>query len=455
MGGPGVRFWRAALRVERLRFSLLTALGLAGLAALVLAAPALAAPSFSWSSTYGGAFGGDDRFEAMVVDAAGNIYAVGSVARVAKYGPDVLLVKVSPAGTRLWARRFDGPRGRDDYALDVVQDSWGDLYLTGHVSGHGGDALVAKYAPDGTLRWWRAYDRGYDFADTGVAIGVDAQGNVYVAATCALSVNKTRLVVIKYDRSGRKKWTRAIGAATSSTRPRDVGVNATGDVVVCGTTRASSSRGTSSLIAMLDTGGRLRWQTAYNGEPAGPTQSLKVRWQGNGIWVLGSTHDDGAAFSRAHIARFSRLGRLTRAYGTPKDGPGYSFRDLVVGSTGAYVAGHFDAASGTDSLVLKVTPAVTYDWAAGLNVGTWESFDAIAMDAWGNVWAVGQAGGPLTVLGLNPAGASLGSISRSAPLVTNDTVAAAVCQDGGLYVAGSTRVGSGTSDGLVARVALR
>ena len=455
MGTSTVRSLRTAPGAGRLRFSLVASLVVAGLAALVLVAPALATPSFTWSATYDGAFGGDDRFLAMAVDSAGNAYAAGSVARPAAFGLDALLVKFSPTGQRLWARSFDGPPGQDDYATDMVRDPWGDLCLTGRVSGHGGDVLVAKYSPDGKLRWSRAYDRGYGYADTGTAIGVDAQGNIYVAASCVLGVNKTRLMVIKYDRAGNRKWARAVGAAATSTRPRDIAVNAVGGVAVCGIKSNPTTGSTTSLVALLDAAGTLKWQTGYNGQPAGRTDTVRVRWHGSYVWVLGSTHDAGAAFSRAHIARFNSLGQLKGAYGTPRTGPGYSFRDFVITGTGAYIVGQFGTPSGTDSLVLKVTLGVTYAWAAGLNIGPRESFTAIAADASGNVWAVGQAGGPMNVLGLNPACASLGSISRSAPLVTKDAVVAAVYRGGAIYVAGSTQVGSGHSDGLVARVSLQ
>ena len=118
------------------------------------------------------------------------------------------------------------------------------------------------------------------------------------------------------------------------------------------------------------------------------------------------------------------------------------------------MAGRFDvpAQPGTDSLVLKVTPNVSYAWAAGLDIGARESFDTIAADSYGNVWVAGQAGGTFTVMGLEPAGYSLGSTTRSGPLLSKDTARAAVCRAGALYVAGWTRIGDAESEALRMRL---
>lgn len=422
------------------------------LAALVGAGSASALPGPQWSGVYGGASHGDDRFEALVVDDAGNAYGAGVVSRA--HGTDALLVKFSASGVRLWARTLDGQGGGDDAAADLARDRWGDLYVTGTTSGNGGDVLIAKYDPHGRLKWRRSYDfKGR--SDKGVALATDGSGAVYVAATCVTGASKAQIAVVKYDRNGVRRWARTVCPAATGARARDLAVTSAGAVAVCG--RRSSSGLSASLVALLDANGRLHWATGYQGRPRGLADSLRIRWQGSSVWVLGSTRTNGASFSRASIARFTRQGRLLGAYDTPDKPPGYSFRDFTVTSSGAYVAGRFDvpAQPGTDSLVLKVTPNVSYAWAAGLDIGARESFDTIAADSYGNVWVAGQAGGTFTVMGLEPAGYSLGSTTRSGPLLSKDTARAAVCRAGALYVAGWTRIGDADSDALIMRLALR
>jgi hypothetical protein len=83
--------------------------------------------------------GGDERANAVTVDAAGNIYAVGS----ASGGSAFLTIKYSPTGSLLWARTFSGGDAGEATAV-VVDDATGDVYVAGSISG-GWTMIVIKY----------------------------------------------------------------------------------------------------------------------------------------------------------------------------------------------------------------------------------------------------------------------------------------------------------------------
>ena len=148
------------------------------------AAPAAAAPGSPQVVRFHG--GGYDQATAVAVDAAGNVYAAGSI-EDGGTGAAFGVVKFDRAGTVRWAARYEGSAGGvGGSALAVTADGAGNVYAAGYV-GDGVifntnfDFLVVKFGPTGTEQWARRYDgpaRGFDQA---TEVVVDANGNVYVS----------------------------------------------------------------------------------------------------------------------------------------------------------------------------------------------------------------------------------------------------------------------------------
>src|SRR5690606_36726888 len=134
----------------------------------------------------------------LALDAAGNVYVTGRFQGVATFGDttltstghyDVFLVKYTPEGDVLWARRGGGPTA--DVGYTVAVDAGGDAYVTGsfhQTATFGGitltsagrnDIFLTKYAADGTIRW--AQSAGGERTDVGHGITVDPNGHLYVS----------------------------------------------------------------------------------------------------------------------------------------------------------------------------------------------------------------------------------------------------------------------------------
>ena len=133
----------------------------------------------------------EERAGGVATDAAGNVYqalaAGGSVAGQPYAGDkDLVLVKDSPAGTRLWTRELGTTRLERAYGVAI--DPAGNAVVTGYTNGdldgaHAGnttdDVFVAKFDPNGNLTWLRQFGVAA-VADRGYALATDAAGNVYV-----------------------------------------------------------------------------------------------------------------------------------------------------------------------------------------------------------------------------------------------------------------------------------
>lgn len=152
-----------------------------------------------------------DKVNAMVVDNAGNVYITGMftgtnvsfkfaagadlTSQVAGSSADICLVKYNSAGAFQWARGIGS--ATTDEGLGLSFDASGNLVLCGFIGGTatvysratpsiatitaigGLDAVVAKFAPDGSYIWGQVVGSAAG-AEKATAITTDASDNVYV-----------------------------------------------------------------------------------------------------------------------------------------------------------------------------------------------------------------------------------------------------------------------------------
>ncbi len=107
---------------------------------------------------------------------------VGGYVTNAGGGRDLLVVKYNSDGTKAWHQTYDGASGVD-YANAVVVDAAGDVYAAGGSrSGSSGgtlDGITLKYAAsDGALVWHARYDNGK--VDEVTSLMIDRDGNPVV-----------------------------------------------------------------------------------------------------------------------------------------------------------------------------------------------------------------------------------------------------------------------------------
>ncbi|MBN2536717.1 hypothetical protein JXB37_00405, partial [candidate division WOR-3 bacterium] len=121
--------------------------------------------AFQWVDLYNGPGGSYDQGRAVAFDASGNVFVAGLGSGARDH--DMLVVKYSGTGTRLWSRQLDG--GGYDYAYCLDVDDWGGVAIGGLFNeGDDGFLAVVKHGSDGTQGWtYRARgdnDYGYNYA---------------------------------------------------------------------------------------------------------------------------------------------------------------------------------------------------------------------------------------------------------------------------------------------------
>ncbi|MEO8459688.1 MAG: hypothetical protein ABI451_04090 [Dokdonella sp.] len=157
-----------------------------------------------WARAIGGIR--DDRLRAIATDADGNVYVSGYIIGpdstptepatslpATAGGADAVLVKLSPAGQRLWTRRIASEYADVGTALAVAADGsvfWGGQFeknasmvgfpeLGTLLNTGSSDAFVAAFDRDGKPRWLKSF--GGKQSDELWSLAADAEGGVFVA----------------------------------------------------------------------------------------------------------------------------------------------------------------------------------------------------------------------------------------------------------------------------------
>lgn len=209
--------------------------------------------SLAWNTFLGA--GGIDEGMGIAVDIGGNAYvsgdsdaAWGSPIRPYNGGEDGFLAKLDPSGTLLW-NTFLGSNVGGEGAQGVALDASGNVYVAGGASASwgtpvrpfvsGGDAFAAKLTSNGALIWNTFL--GGNGSDSGMAIAVDLNGNVYTAGFSDTTWGSPDrpfsagfdVFAAKVDPNGALLWNTFLGG-NASDFGFGVGVDTTGNVYVGG-----------------------------------------------------------------------------------------------------------------------------------------------------------------------------------------------------------------------------
>ncbi|MEO8514015.1 MAG: SBBP repeat-containing protein [Ignavibacteria bacterium] len=165
-----------------------------------------------WAARYDGAVTADcyyyDYAKAIVVDYSGNVYVTGESWGNDNLNGDYLTIKYNSSGAIQWAKRYNGPSSKNDYATSIGLDPSGNVYVTGasEMNGKGYDYLSVKYSPTGQQLWTARYDGPAYLDDKANELRTDGGGNLYVTGSSHGGTSKLDYVTIKYNTAGTQQW---------------------------------------------------------------------------------------------------------------------------------------------------------------------------------------------------------------------------------------------------------
>jgi hypothetical protein len=245
-----------------------------------------------WSAVYDGPGHGVDTVRAIAIDSSGQVYVTGP-STGSGTGEDYATVKYDWSGTERWVTRYDGPGHGDDVARRIVVNPFG-VYVTGFSRGEGTgeDFATVKYDGNGVEQWVARYDGLAHSSDRAFALGVDLDGNAYVAGYSEDdTVNGQDFTLVKYDSLGVQRWVAKYnGPASGTDEVKALALDWTGDVYVTG-----NSRGNDFDIATIKytPSGDIAWLHRYDGPAQGYDKATDIVLDQRGVYVVGRSTGNG------------------------------------------------------------------------------------------------------------------------------------------------------------------
>jgi len=253
-----------------------------------------------WTHQFGSE--GTDMALGVAVDASGHVYVTGLL----RTGPmdsddaDAFVRKYDASGAEQWTRQFETSANETGFAVAVDTNS--NVYVAGQTDGvldgtaqGGGDGFVRKYDAGGTEQWTRQF--GTPTSDLTYAVAADESGNVYVAGQTDGDLGGPvqgtwDSFLLKYDGSGAQEWTRQ-GGSSDNEGAQGVAVSANGSVYVVGFTATSPANGDQQDAVVLKYGadGALRWSFPFGSMGSDLAHGVAADANGN-VFVTGYTEGD-------------------------------------------------------------------------------------------------------------------------------------------------------------------
>jgi hypothetical protein len=161
--------------------------------------------AFKWVKRFAGAAGHDDRATDVVIDSAGNAIVCGTGENAAEWTYWVVR-KYSPAGDLKWTYTYDGSPTGSDRPAEMVVDAKDNIYVTGYtrqdlVTG----AFTVKLSPAGAKIWTRKYTGPDENWGVATAIARRPAGGVYIGGYTNTDANGLDALLVHYTAAGDRK----------------------------------------------------------------------------------------------------------------------------------------------------------------------------------------------------------------------------------------------------------
>lgn len=288
-----------------------------------------------WARSAGGS--SDDKATALATDASGNLYLTGYF-----YSPtiafdtftlnnagavgDILLVKYSPAGDVLWAKREGGPALEIPYS--VLIDGSDNIVVAGRFSSltvtfdtvtltQAGsmDVFVVKYNSAGNVLW--AQGAGGGSNDEAYSIAADASDNIYVGgyfnqnahfgSTTLTTEGISDIFIAKCDAAtGNFLWAKRAGGdgddrATAIALDNNANIYAAGffqnDSITFGSTTLADLTLDNTFIVKFDNNGNPLWAHGFGAK----SRAEGLAFANGSVYVCGTFKDDTLVYGSSTL----------------------------------------------------------------------------------------------------------------------------------------------------------
>ncbi len=237
-----------------------------------------------WAARYDGAVAADcyyyDYAKAICIDAAGNVYVTGESWGNDELNGDYLTVKYNSNGVLQWAKRYNGPSSKEDFASSLCLDPSGNIIVTGKsfMANKGFDMLSVKYNSGGTQQWTARYNGPNNSDDAACEVRADRNSNVYITGSSHGGASKLDYTTVKYNSAGVQSWaSRYNGSGNDTDAATGLDLDIYGNVYVAGYTKGVAAANYDFTTIKYNPGdGSIMWNQKYDGGSVDKAWDIKV-----------------------------------------------------------------------------------------------------------------------------------------------------------------------------------
>jgi len=302
--------------------------------------------NFIWAKSMGGTF--YTIGYSITTDASGNVYTTGGFysTTVVDFDPgtgvfylgasngvyDIFIQKLDASGNFVWAKQTGG--GSSEYGNSITTDASGNVYTTGYfyntvdfdpssgifnlTSNGSTDIFIQKLDASGSFIWAKTFGGNYD--DTGIEVEIDANNNLYIAATfkdtlifdsslnnIIVSNGQEDIFISKLDSSGNFIWAKSFGGGSKDVI-NSIELDSFGNIYTTGSFKntvdfdpgqgiynINSVWATDAFISKLDSNGNFLWATSIGG--GAEDEGVSIELDNNGSIYTVGTFDGGVNFN--------------------------------------------------------------------------------------------------------------------------------------------------------------
>lgn len=348
--------------------------------------------ALQWAQLYAASAGSNDVPKGITEDAFGNVIVTGSSEIIPQ--KNGITVKYNSTGLSQWVNTFNEQGDNTDKPNAMVMDAAGNIFIAGNVEEYGTDRNFAlqKINTSGTTAWVRTINgTSVGSSDSAQAVAVDNLGNVYVAGYTHNKGSSSDYTIAKYDTNGNQIWVVTYDFITETDRILSMVLDAGNNIYVTGRSDSNASNVVSNddiLTMKYNSNGVLQWATRYNGvgNLIDTGRIIRVAASGN-VYVGGRTFN-GTNYDFI-VLKYNATGVQQWANIYNGGGNDEGFFMEIDAAENVYITGNSDNAglTNTDVVTLKINTAGVSQWTKRYN-GTAtgnDLADAIKLDTAGNV----------------------------------------------------------------------
>jgi uncharacterized delta-60 repeat protein len=199
-----------------------------------------------WTRTFDAGWGED--VTEVLVDRNRNIIVAGSAALTNQR--ETVVFKYNPDGERLWFTNITGAPGVFSFNRAVTLDHMGDVLVASGLEDYDDDLRgmsIARISAQGEVLW--AVTESDLYLTYFPRIALDRFGNFYITGYQRQAATGSDIATAKYSPDGNREWlVHYAGPGFSSDQGTSVGVDAQGDVFVAGTATALTGGGADMVL---------------------------------------------------------------------------------------------------------------------------------------------------------------------------------------------------------------